>query len=195
MKPIPTLLRRRQPRARHPHPQQGVALVVALILLVVMTLLGLSAMRSVTLEEKMAANTFDRSVSFQAAESVLREAESKLTGPTPPVRVSPSPTAAADPALTLNDCAGGLCVAHAPGATKPRWFDDTFTQWQAGTSVVSGSITVPTDYFIEYLGAAFPCSPDNINSPATCKRYRVTARSNPGNDRAVVMLQSVYATP
>lgn len=195
MKRTPTQPRKRQACARQLHRQQGVALVVALILLVVMTLLGLSAMRSVTLEEKMAANTFDRSVSFQAAESVLREAESKLTGLTPPIRVSPSPTAAADPTLTLNDCVGGLCVAHAPTAQKPRWFDNAFTQWQAGTAVVSGSITVPTDYFIEYLGNAFPCSPDNINSPATCKRYRVTARSNPGNGRAAVMLQSVYATP
>ena len=92
MKPTPTQARRRQPHAGQSHHQQGIALVVALILLVVMTLLGLSAMRSVTLEEKMAANTFDRSVSFQAAEAVLREAESKLTGPTPPTRVSASPT-------------------------------------------------------------------------------------------------------
>jgi Tfp pilus assembly protein PilX len=64
--------------------EKGVALVVALILLVVMTLLGLGAMRSVTLEEKMAANTFDRSLSFQAAEASLREAESLLDTPTPP---------------------------------------------------------------------------------------------------------------
>jgi type IV pilus assembly protein PilX len=166
--------------------EKGVALVVALILLVVMTLLGLGAMRSVTLEEKMAANTFDRSLSFQAAEASLREAESLLDTPTPP-------TPAAGSA-----CVAGICGAPAANAT-PRWLDSTFVSgtngWQPATPVVSGSISITPEYFIEYLGASFPCQPNDISSPASCKRYRVTVRSNAGADRAAVMLQSIYAAP
>jgi hypothetical protein len=55
--------------------QGGVALVVALILLVVMTLLGLSAMDSVMLETKMATNAQERAYAFQIAETVLAESE------------------------------------------------------------------------------------------------------------------------
>lgn len=183
----------RQLRFKSPH-QQGVALVVALILLVVMTLLGLSAMRSVTLEEKMAANTFDRSVSFQAAEAALREAEGKLI--VVPPSIAPS-------IPTTSDCVAGICkapaaddpprwVTHANCETKPS---DPSVPWQLGTAVVSGSITLTPTYFIEHLGDGFPCNPNDINSAATCKRYRVTVCSSPGDGRAVVMLQSVYATP
>jgi type IV pilus assembly protein PilX len=157
-------------------------LIVALILLVVMTLLGLSAMRSVTLEEKMAANTVDRSLSFQAAEAALREAESLLAGAMPPAPAAGSA------------CVAGVCGAPPPGA-PPRWLNANFTGWQAGTATVSGPITVTPQYFIEYLGSTFPCNPNDSSSTATCKRYRVTARSDAGAGRAVVMLQSIYATP
>lgn len=47
--------------------QKGVALLSALILLVMLTILGLSSMRSTTLEERMAANTQIVNRAFQAA--------------------------------------------------------------------------------------------------------------------------------
>ena len=55
--------------------QSGVALIVVLILLMVMTLLGLASLRGTLMEERMSANLFDRSLAFQAAESALREAD------------------------------------------------------------------------------------------------------------------------
>nr|WP_291014459.1 PilX N-terminal domain-containing pilus assembly protein [Hydrogenophaga sp.] len=168
--------------SHRPIAQQGVALVVAMILLVVMTLLGLGAMRSVTLEEKMASNTFDRSVSFQSAEATLREAEALLEPPAVP----PTPAAGACPTA-------GICGAPVVGAT-PRWEDAAFTGWADATPVVSGGITVTPQYIIEYLGNTFPCNLNNLSN-LTCRRYRVTARSNANADRASVTLQSVYATP
>src|SRR3546814_12700111 len=55
--------------------QRGVALVIVLILLLVMTLLGLASMRGTLLEERMSGNLFDRSLAFQAAEAALRPGE------------------------------------------------------------------------------------------------------------------------
>ena len=55
--------------------QQGSALLVSLIILVVMTLLGLSGMRTSVMEEKMAGNMRDSELAFQAAEAALRDAE------------------------------------------------------------------------------------------------------------------------
>ena len=57
------------------HRQKGAVLVVTLMILLVVTLLTVSNMRSSVLEEKMAGNTSDRNVAFQAAESALREGE------------------------------------------------------------------------------------------------------------------------
>lgn len=62
-------------RQRSRSRQGGAALVVGLVLLVVMTLLGISAMRDTTLEEKMAGNLRDSNLAFQAAETALRYCE------------------------------------------------------------------------------------------------------------------------
>jgi type IV pilus assembly protein PilX len=62
-----------------PRRQRGVALVVALILLVVATLIGLAASRGTALQERMSSNTYDRSLAFQRSESALRAAESAIT--------------------------------------------------------------------------------------------------------------------
>ena len=172
----------RRPPYRHapmPQRQAGVALVVALILLVIMTLVGLSALRTVTLEEKMTAQTFDRSLSFQAAEAALREAEALVE--------STVPTPAA-----LAACVAGVCGA--PNATATvRWADTSFTGWQNAAVVANGPISITPQYIVEYLGNTFPCQPGTPSAGTDCKRYRITARSNAGNDRAAVMLQSIFA--
>ena len=59
--------------------QSGMVLVVSLIILVVVTLLAISALRVTTLEERMAGNTRDRQLAFQAAEYALREAQDFLS--------------------------------------------------------------------------------------------------------------------
>ncbi|MFA7522256.1 MAG: PilX N-terminal domain-containing pilus assembly protein [Halothiobacillaceae bacterium] len=55
----------------HPHRQRGVALVIALVLLIAVTLVGLAGIRGTTLQEQMAGNYYDREVAFQAAEAAL----------------------------------------------------------------------------------------------------------------------------
>lgn len=158
--------------------QRGVVLIVALVLLAIMSLVGLNAMRSVSSEERMAGHTYDRSVSFQAAESALREAEAFVS--------LNKPTAGAS-------CAAGICPA--PLATDtPRWLDPSFTAWQDGTVIASGSINLTPQYIVEYLGNTFECEPGSPSTSSDCKRYRITARSNAGADRAAVMVQSTYAT-
>ncbi len=54
--------------------QQGAVLVVGLVLLVAMTLIGVTAMKLTTLDERIAGNAQQRLGTFQAAESVLKEA-------------------------------------------------------------------------------------------------------------------------
>ncbi len=52
--------------------QRGAVLFISMMLLLVMTVLGFSAMKNATLEAKIANNFNQRSVTFQAADSALK---------------------------------------------------------------------------------------------------------------------------
>lgn len=58
--------------------QSGAVLAVALILLVVLTLLGITGAQNTILEERMAGNYRDRQIAIEAAELALRTAESAM---------------------------------------------------------------------------------------------------------------------
>ena len=58
--------------------QHGATLVVALIILLVMSVVGVATMRSSTLQERMAGNNRQKMLSFNAAEFALRQAEADL---------------------------------------------------------------------------------------------------------------------
>jgi type IV pilus assembly protein PilX len=56
--------------------QSGVVLVISLIMLLALTLIGVTSSSVTGLEEKMAANSKDVNLAFQAAEAALRDVES-----------------------------------------------------------------------------------------------------------------------
>lgn len=58
--------------------QRGAVLAVSLMILLVMTMIGISGMRGTVLQERMASNTKDRNQAFQAAESAMRDAETYI---------------------------------------------------------------------------------------------------------------------
>lgn len=184
--------------------QRGVALVVVLILLLIMTLLGLASLRGTLLEQRMSANLFDRSLAFQAAEAALREGEARVAS-IAPASVFP-----------VSGCADGLCAP--PDANDPdRWMVDAI--WSSGASHAStanfGTLETAPRYIVEWLrctGSAEICTADgrwrdrtvpcitegDVSPDAVCSqyshRYRVTARAAAG-DRAAVILQSTLAAP
>lgn len=68
-------------RSHHgPARQQGVALVVALIFLLLMNILAVTALGITTLEERMAGNMSDKNIAFQSAESALTAGENWIGG-------------------------------------------------------------------------------------------------------------------
>lgn len=60
--------------------QRGVALVIALVLLIAVTLIGLAGIRGTALQEQMAGNYYDRETAFQAAEAALRLGSDEFRG-------------------------------------------------------------------------------------------------------------------
>lgn len=55
------------------HTQRGAVLAVGLMMLLILTLLGVTAMKSTVLDEKIAANSQFKMLAYQAAESGLTE--------------------------------------------------------------------------------------------------------------------------
>ncbi len=180
--------------------QRGATLIVALVLLTLVTLVSINGIENVTLQEKMAGNSYDRSIALQAAEAALREAEAiaEAQSKTLPANNGfPSFGESNDtdntcPQNIINDCTNGLCVKPDKDCTE-RWKDATFNQW-TNSSVSLATLAGTPQYFIEYLGGNYPCTNGAGYDPNNCKRYRITAVSNPGTGRARVMLQSIYAT-
>lgn len=59
--------------------QRGAVLIVGLIMLLLLTMIGLTSIRGSDLQERMAGNMRDRNLAFQAAEGALRLAEDTLS--------------------------------------------------------------------------------------------------------------------
>jgi type IV pilus assembly protein PilX len=187
------------------HRQGGAALIVALFMLLIMTLMGLSSMRTILQEERMTGNTFDRSLAFQAAEAALRAGEIEALAQSkasPPNSNFPGGSglyidadATACPANYFTNtayCNNGLCKQADPNCA-PRWETSTFNAWRNATGLSLTATVGTPQFFIEYLGGTYPCDPTQPTNNLNCSRYRVTARSV-ADGRAAVILQSIYAT-
>lgn len=55
--------------------QQGAALIVSLLLLIMLTIVGITSMSNTRLEQQMSGNSQDKRLSFQMAELALRDGE------------------------------------------------------------------------------------------------------------------------
>lgn len=173
--------------------QRGVALVVSLILLVVATLIGLAGVRGTSLQERMSANMYDRSLAFQRAESALRAAEEAITS-----------------SGLITDLGGVDCsILTVPcPVLPPNTFSGTNANWVAVDAEhdVNDERTPGTpEYFIQFIGTGSADSDlglnanagfgsyGNLDSEGNVAFYRVTARSSaPADalDRSIVVLQT-----
>lgn len=156
--------------------QGGAALLIALVLLLLMTILGVSAMQTTNLQERMAGNMRDRGVAFEAAEAGLRVAESELR-PLPP-----SP---------FNNTNGLYTEADPEDDPYFRTVD-----WSADGAVRTTSvdgISGDVRYIIERMDpVTSPAGPSlDTQQVAPDRQYfRITARATGKTDDAVVILQS-----
>lgn len=181
----------------HRRAQQGASLIVVLILLLVVTLLGLAILRTTVLQERMSANLFDRSLSFQAAETALREGQvaiqQGMLGTSNPASIAG--VINCDPTVI----ASGTACSPTPPANA-GWINAV----AATTSPLSPGTP---QYYIEYMGkftyeqyysqgrSANSAQYSAPGAGGPLRHYfRVTARShNPANStRSAVVLQSNF---
>ena len=167
--------------------QRGSILIVSLMILVVLTMVGVSSMSTSSLQERMAGNFRDRQIAFQAAETALAYAESYAK-------------TSINSASIFNDTNGYYSSYNGP--TNLNAFNST---WWTST----GSNALPTSiehvrtqprFIIEYRGDIGESEGTSVNlsgygesaGGGLIGNFRVTVRATGLSDKTQVILQSNY---
>lgn len=177
--------------------QRGAVLITGLIFLVVLTLLGTTALQGTVLEEKMAGNLRDETLAFQAAEAALRSGEQFLEQVTLPEfngenglyhyacsSVSDVEDEDADEPL--------VCPPTPDPVTGMNWDDNDSIE----ADVAMEGVASQPRYFIEQLpsvplmgdGGSAQQSGASLNA----SMFRIVALGTGGTEAATVLLQSTY---
>lgn len=173
--------------------QQGAVLITVLVLTLGLTVLVLSQMDIIILDEKVIANQKDRSLAFQAAESALREAENWLVDQA----IEPEP---------MMNGASDVWVTDSPNANPEWWMHmaDTADTARGWKSSANQAMTAQSDlpgidpnnkprYIIEHYAYVQDTLVSGQQRDELGRDfYRITARGYGGTETARVTLQSTY---
>ncbi len=166
----------------HTHRQSGVALIVGLIVLVLLTLISVTAIRMTTLEERMASNLRNQGVAFQAAETALREAEAFVASNATefnPLKLFNGPFQN----TSETPCVNGLC-----GTTDPLQSDNISSATGLRTATTGiYNISSEPQWMIELIRID-----PSVDSSRLYATLRLTARAVGIDDNSVVQLQSTF---
>lgn len=188
---------------------RGSVLIVSLVFLLLLTIVGVSAMNMTSLEEKMTGNFRDHDLAFQTAEAALLDAEAYVEDVFAIGQALTSPACSGSPCYTA-DCEGGLCFhgAFANSSTPVSSCDyGTVKEWENSSIWSNGANTRSIDAQIEgtvrnarYI-IEFRCfvprdstnaSPDENIFAQWTPAFRITALASGASTDAQVMLQSIY---
>ena len=142
--------------------KEGAVLIISLIMLLLLTIIGVTAIQTTSLEEKMAGNMRDQNLAFQAAESALRVGETE----TATIAASDFYTGSTNPLSDIN------------------WANASVRAYKENALYI---IEPPTITFGFGYEAGTPSS-----SAQTNYWYRITARGISGTGNAIVILQSIF---
>lgn len=166
--------------ARAPRRQRGVVLVVGLVVLVLVSLLGVRAMQSATMQERMAAGLEDRNRALQAAEIGLRAGE----------RLVERRARVAGAAWRVHQ-AGAAALDAADSLDPAFWAEggDTMSLGQGWDEAgeLDGSARAPR-YVIEEIPLRSGLEPGALDE----RIYRITAAGWGARESSMVVLQSIY---
>ena len=180
--------RSRRPRPAPQRRQDGVALFIALVVLLIITVLGISGLQTTTLEERMAASARDRDIAFQAAEAALAEGEQFVQG------------LGVTEIAQFDNNADGL-YRPVSDVTTDDWWETV--DWVNDTNlptvnVAVGGVAAQPRFIVEYktrvLAGDDSLNVSNVGAGvgAPTDIFRITAFGTGGSARANVMLQSSF---
>lgn len=171
------------------HSQGGVVLLVGMVMVLLMTIVGLSAIRGTGMQEQMAGNMRDLNLAFQATEAALREGEAAIS----------------DNLGNFDASVNGFYLNLSHPDSDPAFSDMAHwgkNDWLSNRSVVAASVgdgdgllADTPRYVVEEL--SYECdsgSGVNWGGGANSQSiiHRVTSRGVGGTENSVAVLQSTY---
>lgn len=191
--------------------QSGNTIVISLILLLLFTIIGLSSVRNVGMNQKVSTNYRESDFTFHAAEAALAEGEAYARALSANLSESDfAPSCTGNYCFTSN-CLQGRCFngSYSPGTVcqisepTPR-VAETLSMWQAGGNSIESTISFPElserpRFLIEFMCyvqadpsvSGLPVPPPY---PAVDWAYlfRITSHAQSLNGKSRVILQSTY---
>lgn len=169
--------------------QRGAIMVISLLLLLVMTVLALTASQSTTLQERMAGNARDTDIAFQAGEAGLRDAEAALA-----TMARTGTSGKPDDCNATSSCAiKQRDVNFKPDFARADdfWADNT-RQYGGDEKQIAEVASDPLIY-TEKRGEVRDTLSTGTPGGSGTAYYAHTVRAKGGTDTATVVLQSVDA--
>lgn len=157
--------------------QKGSALIVGLIIVLMLTLLGITTLRTTALEERMAGNQRDVNIAFQSAEGALREVINKDLSS---VAFDGSATGYGEQISSFVNSSGTPVSEYNYWTSVFDWSNNAVAATQStGTSEAAR-------YFVETI----PVSSGLWKAGEATKRiYRITVRGTGASSRAQTIVQ------
>lgn len=163
-----------------PRRERGAILVTALLMLLVLTVIGVSVMQITRMQERMAGNTRDKNLAFQASEAALRDGEKFLWD------------TAAIVACDAADCVHPRGVLPVLDNQDTDWWDDNSQEYGEDGEREMDDLAADPQFVSEELAFIGPLV---VDDPGGRMFYQVTARSMGASGTAETVLQSTYAKP
>ena len=165
--------------------QSGFVLIASILLLLVLSILGVSMFRGAGLQEKVAGSVKEKARALQMAQVALHHAESlidqSVTSPLP----QSSNCAAALTVATV--CTNAVSIKNAPLAALTNGYTDTSAPGLNASDVSSsggkGTYYAYPQFYIQYLG---------LSSNGQGQVYEITALGFGGNANAVSIIKSTF---
>lgn len=170
----------------HRSREKGAALFIVLIMLLVVTILGVSSMNDTLMQGKMAGAVQDRNISLQGVDNALRDAEAYIGS------------------ITGTANFGSTTGLYATGAA-PDYYDST--SWSSSSSraaTKTSGLAVAPRYFIEnmgeisgdtssqYFSTVENADIGNSQNLGTITGYRIVARSTGASGNSQRIVEAYY---
>jgi type IV pilus assembly protein PilX len=175
--------------ARH---QRGAALVTSLLLLLVLTIIGITAMQMTRMQERMAGNTRDLNLAFQGAEAALRNGEALVRAqPLKPDNCS---------ALPCEFWQNNLALVAVPETRDYTWWTTYADEYEANgdhdhPTREMNELNEDPRFVVQYITRV----PDTLTigegggAPPGRDFYQVSGWSRGGSGKSNTVLQSTFA--
>lgn len=161
--------------------QRGVVLIMSLTILMVLTLIGVSAMKTSSMQERMSGNARDYQIAFEAAEIALRAGEDYVKSI----------------ATTADFSSGGANGKYVARLTTASGAWQTESNWTSGNTspVTLLNVSKYPEFMVEIVDSTYGQVEDLTpggGASGVIALFRVTARGYGKNPNTKVMLQADF---